>query len=1605
MKKIITFFLLLLTYSVAIYSQCNVQTPTTGFGGGSCPGVSTSTNPPLTWSGSANKKHIYISKYPYFVPNLIQNYDQSFPYGTSPTCVSGNSHTASSPGFVTGMIYRWQLDGGNVCNAACNSGGSQLKYFYIRPVINTNGPTTFCQGGNVTLSTPLRNVNSPGNVSYRWYRNGSQVGTGTSHTASQSGNFRVEVTFTGSQYCASATIQSNNVTVTEKTNSSPASSASASPSTVCSGSNTTLTKSGGSLGTGASWKWHSGSCNGPIVGTGGSITVAPTSTTTYFVRAQGNCNNTSCVSVTVTVIAPSTAPSSATAVPNSICSGSSVVLTKNGGSLGTGAVYRWYSGSCGGTLVGTGTTITVFPTVTTTYFVRAQGTCNTTACASVTVTVNTLSTAPVSASASPNPICSGSTTLSQIGGSLGTGATYRWYTGSCGGTFVAAGASISVSPTSTTTYFVLAQGTCNTTSCATVTVTISSPSVAPSTASASPSVSCAGDPVTLSENGGVLGAGASYVWYSASCGGFQEGSGSSITVSPTTTTIYFVRAEGACNNTTCATVTVTVNPLPFASATPASQTICCGSSTSIALSSFTPGATFNWSVVQSGVSGASAGTGSTISQQLCTSATSPGTATYSITPTANGCVGTPITVVITVNPTPVVTASPSQQTICSGVTSSTALTSNVSGTTFTWTAVQTGVAGGTSGSGFTITDSLYTTGSVPGTVIYTITPVSDGCTGIPVNNTITVNPDPGSSATATPSSASICSGTSTSIALNSSSPGTTFSWTVIQTGVTGASAGSGPIIAQTLTAGTSAGTATYTISAVANGCTSSVLTVLITVNPVPNITIPSTSQTLCTGDSTSILLSGNVPGTTFFWTASLTGATGVAFGTDSIITQQLISTGTIPGSVIYTITPSSNGCSGNVIIDSVTVNPADNASYVYPSATYCQNGVNPIPSITGLQGGLFSSTPSGLSINTVTGGLDLATSSLGVYTLCYSTNGICPNSSCITITITNTTSSANFSYSGSPFCQNGPDPSPVFVPGASAGIFTATPAGLSFVHVNTGQINLSASLPGTYTVINTIPASGTCGAATATTTVIISTGDDASFTYSSATYCVSGAPQTPVITGLQGGTFSSSPSGLSFNPITGTIDLSSSAPGFYTLSYATFGPCPNISSITMAIDSVTPSADFAYYASPFCQYGNNPAPVFVSGASAGIFSAVPAGLVFVHVNTGQINLPLSVPGTYLVTNLIPASGNCLATTDTTTIVIGPAPIVSASSGSSITLCSGISTPINIVLTSNMTGTTFDWTVSQTGLSGAVSGSGSSINQTLTFIGPNAGIANYTIIPYANGCAGLPTEVAVTIYQLPISDTTAVQITPANCGTTSGSISGFNMSSGLSPFVYQWYDSLTNLVGTGNVNLNNAGPGTYFLTVTDANNCSISSGPYVVSSTQPVVAAFTATPATGETPLTVNFVDNSTGGAVNFLWQFGTGDSSSVQNPGYIYLPLGKFTVCLKADNGQGCEDTACTTIDVHINSVFIIPNVFTPNDDNVNDVFTLKGTGLKTVDSEIFNRWGQKIYEWHTVNGGWDGRSASGVPATSGTYYFIIKAEGLDGKKYFEKGTFSLIRN
>lgn len=92
-------------------------------------------------------------------------------------------------------------------------------------------------------------------------------------------------------------------------------------------------------------------------------------------------------------------------------------------------------------------------------------------------------------------------------------------------------------------------------------------------------------------------------------------------------------------------------------------------------------------------------------------------------------------------------------------------------------------------------------------------------------------------------------------------------------------------------------------------------------------------------------------------------------------------------------------------------------------------------------------------------------------------------------------------------------------------------------------------------------------------------------------------------------------------------------------------------------------------------------------------------------------------------------------------------------------------------------------------------------------------------------------------------------------------------------------------------------------------------------------------------------------------------------------------------------------------SNIILPNVFTPNADSVNDVFKPYTDEITELSFSIYNRYGNLIFETNRVNGFWDGRTTSGEPCNDGVYFCVLTASGIDGKKYKEKTFVQIFTN
>lgn len=541
----------------------------------------------------------------------------------------------------------------------------------------------------------------------------------------------------------------------------------------------------------------------------------------------------------------------------------------------------------------------------------------------------------------------------------------------------------------------------------------------------------------------------------------------------------------------------------------------------------------------------------------------------------------------------------------------------------------------------TATGEINLAGSSPGSYVVTNSIAgSAGCPGDVKTDTVVIRAVP----TVSVSSFTSCPGSTVSVPAFTSAPsGATFTWTNDNPSIGLAASGSGNIPSFTaVNSDTVSKTATIAVVPMLNGCQGTPSTFTITIKPAPSMT--GSSSTHCSGVTVPATIFTSSPaGSTYSWTNSNTSIGLNSSGTGNVPSFVATNSGSSPISGIVTVTPSLNGCTGSTVNFTVTVNPSDNASFSYSSSTFCQSGTNPVPVISGVPGGTFSSA-TGLTINSASGEIDLASSTLGSYTISYITSASCPDTATFPVSITNS-ALATFNYA-SPYCKNGSNAIPVFASGASAGVFSASGSGLVFVSSSTGEINLSASAPGSYVITNTISASGGCTASTATDTVTVKPVPSVLVTNNSACAGVI-VPQNIINSTPSGATFAWTnsntaiglPSAGSGNvpSFTATNSSASSISATITITPTLNGCSGPATPYTFTVNPQD-NATFSYSASGYCS-SSGPVVPLVAGTAGGVFSTG-SGLTL-NSSSGEITPSSSSAGNYVVSYI--TNGTCADT--------------------------------------------------------------------------------------------------------------------------------------------------------------------------------------------------------------------------------------------------------------------------------------------------------------------------------------------------------------------------
>ncbi len=212
------------------------------------------------------------------------------------------------------------------------------------------------------------------------------------------------------------------------------------------------------------------------------------------------------------------------------------------------------------------------------------------------------------------------------------------------------------------------------------------------------------------------------------------------------------------------------------------------------------------------------------------------------------------------------------------------------------------------------------------------------------------------------------------------------------------------------------------------------------------------------------------------------------------------------------------------------------------------------------------------------------------------------------------------------------------------------------------------------------------------------------------------------------------------------------------------------------------------------------------------------------------------------------------------------------------------------------------------------------------------------------------------------------------------------------------------------------PGTYFVILTVSTNGGCTSNnlsvPLTISAYPNPTAAFSVNATNLNLPYDVLILNNQSTGANSYYWEFGDAGTSTLFSPQYVYTSIGVFQVQLITMNQYGCADTAFAEVTTDADVIF--PNVFTPNPNGTqggaydinnlnNDIFFPYSSGVIEFKVEIFNRWGEEIFESLDIKQGWDGYYRGAI-CQQDVYVWKAKIKLNNGKMFNKNGDVTLLR-
>lgn len=430
-----------------------------------------------------------------------------------------------------------------------------------------------------------------------------------------------------------------------------------------------------------------------------------------------------------------------------------------------------------------------------------------------------------------------------------------------------------------------------------------------------------------------------------------------------------------------------------------------------------------------------------------------------------------------------------------------------------------------------------------------------------------------------------------------------------------------------------------------------------------------------------------------------------------------------------------------------------------------------------------------------------------------------------------------------------------------------------------------------------------------------------------------------------------------------------------------------------------------------CINGANTAEIIIETAQASPTFYLYSGGNIVDINTtGVFTVPVVPGNSYTFSGAVSASGLCETAANErkeVTFTVSSLPSAPSVANTTVNVCENSSAVLEV--TNPLSGFTYNWYNANGDLQGS--------NTIFTTANISSNTIFYVEAVSTNGCISTArTAVNVNIIAAPVAPLSASVTNGVLCKGSSALLKVDNPVSGI---IYRWYKDLTGgtvlhtgeTYATETINDNT----TYYVeSVDQLTSCSSTMRTAVnISVAQPLEAPVVSIQS--QTSNSITYVWTAVANALGYeisldegiTWMVPSAGNNATVHTITNLVPTQNVSINVRAVGSTNCQTSLHSFMRASAsnplgNEVFV-PNTFTPNNDGQNDYFRIYGNTISAANINVFNQWGQLIFQSGQLNNGWDG-TYKGQPQPTGVYVYQAEITFTDGSKTVKKGTVTLIR-